>query len=193
LTALQTVGYQELFDYFDGAVSLEEAIALIQRNSRRYAKRQLTWYRRDGHWKLLRPEDWELALQYIEAVRTENLRLNYNKIPSINQESQEIQLLKKGRQQAVLTYSERKRESLLQGPFLQEPPDKWAGYLLIHEAVLLADERQLFVFSPTDTELFQKVGVVEGSAPESLPGWIAAAWQVFQSQYPEGQVLGVKG
>ncbi len=44
---LQTVGYSEFFDYFDGKISREEAIDLIKRNSRRYAKRQLTWFRRD--------------------------------------------------------------------------------------------------------------------------------------------------
>ena len=47
LTALQTVGYTELFDYFDGKTDLDEAIRLIQRNTRHYAKRQLTWWRRD--------------------------------------------------------------------------------------------------------------------------------------------------
>lgn len=47
LQALNTVGYSELFDYFDGKITLEEAIELIKRNSRRYAKRQLTWFRRD--------------------------------------------------------------------------------------------------------------------------------------------------
>ena len=47
LTALQTVGYTELFDYLDGKTSLDEAIRLIQRNTRHYAKRQLTWWRRD--------------------------------------------------------------------------------------------------------------------------------------------------
>ena len=46
-TALQTVGYTELFDYLDGKISLDEAIRLIQRNTRHYAKRQLTWWRRD--------------------------------------------------------------------------------------------------------------------------------------------------
>lgn len=51
LPALQTVGYQELFDYFDGKHDLEEAVRLIKRNSRRYAKRQLTWFRRDGFWE----------------------------------------------------------------------------------------------------------------------------------------------
>jgi len=47
LPALQTVGYQELFDYFDGAIDLEEAVRRIQVNTRHYAKRQFTWWRRD--------------------------------------------------------------------------------------------------------------------------------------------------
>ena len=47
LNSLQTVGYRELFDYFDGITTREEAIDLIKRNSRRYAKRQMTWFRRD--------------------------------------------------------------------------------------------------------------------------------------------------
>ncbi len=42
----QTVGYKELFEHFDGHISLERAIELIQQNTRRYAKRQLTWFRR---------------------------------------------------------------------------------------------------------------------------------------------------
>ncbi len=46
LTTLRTVGYQELFDHFDGKLNLHEAIELIKRNTRRYAKRQLTWFRR---------------------------------------------------------------------------------------------------------------------------------------------------
>jgi len=52
LKTLQTVGYQEFFEYLDGKFSLEEAIELVKRNSRRYAKRQLTWLRRtkDIHW-----------------------------------------------------------------------------------------------------------------------------------------------
>ncbi len=47
LYALQTVGYKELFDYFEGKCSLDEAIELVKRNTRRFAKRQLTWFRRD--------------------------------------------------------------------------------------------------------------------------------------------------
>jgi len=47
LPALQTVGYREMFDYFDGKQDLDTTIRLIQRNTRHYAKRQLTWWRRD--------------------------------------------------------------------------------------------------------------------------------------------------
>ena len=47
LPALNTVGYKELFDYFDGRYDLAEAVRLIKRNSRHYAKKQLTWWSRD--------------------------------------------------------------------------------------------------------------------------------------------------
>ncbi len=47
LPALQTVGYREMFDYFEGKQDLEETVRLIQRNTRHYAKRQITWWRRD--------------------------------------------------------------------------------------------------------------------------------------------------
>ncbi len=47
LPALQTVGYKEIFDFIDGKTSLEQALTLIQRNTRRYAKRQMTWWARD--------------------------------------------------------------------------------------------------------------------------------------------------
>jgi len=50
--ALQTVGYQEIFDFMDGKHDYNEAVRLLKRNSRRYAKRQLTWFKRDAeiHW-----------------------------------------------------------------------------------------------------------------------------------------------
>ena len=47
LNALNTVGYSELFDYFDGKTDLQTAIELIKQNTRRFAKRQLTWFRKD--------------------------------------------------------------------------------------------------------------------------------------------------
>jgi len=51
LNALQTVGYKELFDFIDNKHSLERAIELIKQNSRRYAKRQITWLKKyDAEW-----------------------------------------------------------------------------------------------------------------------------------------------
>jgi tRNA dimethylallyltransferase len=47
LNALNTVGYSEIFDYFDGKLTLQKAIEMIQQNTRRFAKRQLTWFRKD--------------------------------------------------------------------------------------------------------------------------------------------------
>ncbi len=47
LPALQTVGYKEIFDYLDGNISLDEAIRQIQVNTRHYAKKQLTWWKRE--------------------------------------------------------------------------------------------------------------------------------------------------
>lgn len=67
LNALNTVGYKELFDYFEGKVSLDHAIEKIKTNSRRYAKRQLTWFRKDHEIKWVAPEDIMQVLQLLNA------------------------------------------------------------------------------------------------------------------------------
>ena len=67
LNALQTVGYREWFDHFDGKISREEAIELIKRNSRRYAKRQLTWFRADKDFEWFEPSETEKILEYIDS------------------------------------------------------------------------------------------------------------------------------
>lgn len=67
LNALQTVGYEELFNYFEGKTSLEEAIELIKRNSRRYAKRQMTWFRKKEDWQRFSPTDVEGILSYLQS------------------------------------------------------------------------------------------------------------------------------
>lgn len=64
--ALQTVGYQELFNYFDGKTPLEEAIELIKRNTRRYAKRQLTWFKKDQEVKWFEAGDSQTILEHIK-------------------------------------------------------------------------------------------------------------------------------
>ena len=68
LNALQTVGYKELFDYFDGRCSRDEAVELIKRNTRRYAKRQLTWFRRDPEIFWAAPGDVDKIIAYIDGT-----------------------------------------------------------------------------------------------------------------------------
>jgi tRNA dimethylallyltransferase len=67
LNALNTVGYKELFDYFDGKTSLEKAVELIKRNSRRYAKRQLTWWSRDESIKWFSAEQAEEFIAWVSG------------------------------------------------------------------------------------------------------------------------------
>ena len=56
LNALQTVGYKELFEYFDGQCTLDESVAAIQTHTRQYAKRQMTWFHRDDTYQWITPE-----------------------------------------------------------------------------------------------------------------------------------------
>lgn len=65
--ALQTVGYKELFAYFDGDWDLETAISEIKKNTRRYAKRQMTWFRRDPETVFFDPTDKEGILTYLDS------------------------------------------------------------------------------------------------------------------------------
>ena len=69
LNSLNTVGYKELFGYFNNEYSLEKAIELIKRNSRRYAKRQLSWFARDKEINWFHPSDNDVVFNFL----TENL------------------------------------------------------------------------------------------------------------------------
>lgn len=66
--ALQTVGYQEIFDYIEGKFDKAEAIRLLKRNSRRYAKRQLTWFKRDPLMKWFHPDDFDNIADFIRSA-----------------------------------------------------------------------------------------------------------------------------
>lgn len=66
LNSLQTVGYRELFEYFDGRITRQQAVELVKRNTRRYAKRQLTWFRRDSRIAWFDPTHVEEILRHIE-------------------------------------------------------------------------------------------------------------------------------
>lgn len=67
LNSLNTVGYKELFDSFDGNVSQEKAIELIKRNSRHYAKRQISWFSRDKEIVWFHPEKEEKIIEFINT------------------------------------------------------------------------------------------------------------------------------
>ena len=65
MNALNTVGYKELFDYLDGRWPLEEAVERIKGNTRRYARKQLTWYKKDPQIRWFHPDDKEQIISYI--------------------------------------------------------------------------------------------------------------------------------
>lgn len=66
LNALNTVGYKEMFDYLDGLITKDEAIREIQSNTRRYMRKQLTWFKKDNGIKWFNAEDIEEILNYID-------------------------------------------------------------------------------------------------------------------------------
>ena len=65
LNALNTVGYKELFDYIDGRWPLEEAVERIKGNTRRYARKQLTWYKKDDQIRWFHPDEITTIIDYI--------------------------------------------------------------------------------------------------------------------------------
>lgn len=67
INALQTVGYQEIFDYMDGKYDRDEAVRLLKRNSRRYAKRQMTWFQRDSNVNWTDPSNIDGMIQMITS------------------------------------------------------------------------------------------------------------------------------
>lgn len=70
LPALKTVGYEEFFEYFDGKISYETAVEKIQQHSRNYAKRQATWFRKHGEWKIFDPNDESVLAYCQESCRS---------------------------------------------------------------------------------------------------------------------------
>lgn len=67
LNALNTVGYKELFHYFDGVIPLEEAVRQIQSNTRRYMRKQLTWFKRDEEIRWFHPDKIKEILNYVDS------------------------------------------------------------------------------------------------------------------------------
>ena len=68
LNSLNTVGYKELYEYMDGKCSLDEAVQMIKQNSRRYAKRQMTWFNKDKEIHWFHPDDVSEVIRFIDQV-----------------------------------------------------------------------------------------------------------------------------
>ena len=68
LNSLNTVGYKEMFEYLDGLATLDEAIFKIQSNTRKYARKQLTWYKKDDDLQWFNPDNVEEILKYISTI-----------------------------------------------------------------------------------------------------------------------------
>lgn len=66
--AMLTVGYSEIFDFFDGKITLEQAVDKIKQNSRRYAKRQITWFKKYGNTKWFEPNEFKEIVQYVNSL-----------------------------------------------------------------------------------------------------------------------------
>ena len=71
MNALNTVGYKELFDYLEGRWPLEEAVERIKGNTRRYARKQLTWYKKDPQIRWFHPQETEQIISYITNYERE--------------------------------------------------------------------------------------------------------------------------
>lgn len=63
--ALKTVGYREVYSYLDGEYDEKEMVRLLKQNSRRYAKRQLTWFRHQGNFEWFHPDEYDRILEYV--------------------------------------------------------------------------------------------------------------------------------
>ena len=78
LNTLNTVGYKELYEYMDGTWTLDFAVNMIKQDSRRYAKRQMTWFNRDNEIKWFHPENEEEILEFIEQMALKGKKTTSN-------------------------------------------------------------------------------------------------------------------
>ncbi len=177
LSALQTVGYQELFDYFDGKVSREEAIQLIKQNTRRYAKRQLTWKRRDGFWKHFRRHEFEFSLDYLVAAMRQGLEWDERDLPTSKKREVRKQLLLLSRHVPIaqVTLLLHKTEAMIYDLVIEREEVSMVRFLL-HEAILRAEDRTVWgVLPKLPSTILRDLGL-RSNALEDLPASLKSAF-----------------
>ncbi|MEM6376988.1 MAG: tRNA (adenosine(37)-N6)-dimethylallyltransferase MiaA, partial [Bacteroidota bacterium] len=148
-SALATVGYQEIFDYQDGQHDLPTAIDLIKRNSRRYAKRQLTWMRRDGFWKKFSVDQVPSMVEYIDWCIDTNYTLS-NEFR--DDKTHQLLSFKMGDKQiSVLEIVSTKQYDWVQ---IKAHQDQQALFYALEEWLNQSALKQHYLFSPIPIELF---------------------------------------
>lgn len=171
-SALATVGYQEIFDYLDGIHDWETAVELIKRNSRRYAKRQLTWMRRDGFWKQFPNQDSSAIIAYIDwCISTSNqLHTTYNS----DKTKQVLQFVYLEKVIASLDVTIAKYYDYA---LIQASQDQQALEYLLEEWLNRSRQTKHYLFSSTSLELFtDRFGFLPIEATESLPSYLVEKW-----------------
>ncbi len=166
--ALQTVGYRELFAHFDGEYDLPTAVALIQRNTRRFAKRQLTWNRRLGYGKHFTEALLPWLPTYLSYAMHYGQQLYWERGAKVGHS----QLSWRGTPSAVphLTTVAQRQDLLVRaGRPSERAPDAPLQYLLIHELHCRFPDRRLVFDLPSDweasTRYFRDGTAPPGSAP----------------------------
>ncbi len=155
----RTVGYQEWLPYFDGKIGREEVIQLIKRNSRRYAKRQRTWLRRDGYYKFVPPGDPDWSLRYLRWSLSSQMDLSLQ----LSDQKKVLSFSSSDGPKPALIYTEHKQ-------YWQLIEDRCgdretARYYLLHELFHRSAELGLSLRLGTSdlTEVYQRLGArVEG-------------------------------
>ena len=202
--ALQTVGYQEFFDHFAGKTNREEAIDLIKRNTRRYAKRQLTWMRREGHWRHLDPSDWEPAIGYVNLAIGKDLQIRQiakNRLADspaarlfstsqfpLSERDTLIFATLENRLANWILLKELKGADLLYYP--RDPGNEEKQVVeqqLLHEAKMLCEQKDRFFLAPQETKPllagFEFEAIDRSLVPELIRSAIPAALQTEQMHW----------
>lgn len=161
-SALATVGYQEWFDYFDGKTDRPTAIELIKRNSRRYAKRQMTWMRRDGFWKQWAPDDTQKIIEYTDWMLKQDYELE-----TLDEDLKNIRFTYEEQVVASLSYAVYKQYAFAK--VLAMVDTKALDYL-IDEFNKVALEKDQFLIIPRSVELsLAESGYVVVDSNSNLP------------------------
>lgn len=169
-TALATVGYQEIFDHLAGLQDKVTAIELIKRNSRRYAKRQMTWMRRDGFWKQFPNDALTSVIDYTEWSRANGCALatHYN----ADKTSQTIRFEKVEETLVELSISSTKNYDWV---YIEDLEKDQALYYLLEEWLARSSLSKHYLFSSLPLELFAtRLGFLPIESRQSIPSQLVA-------------------